>query len=154
MESIQHSQQTSCNVFYHTLVMLLHYLGKLKRCIFAANIEQNAKNMHWFLHAHILTALTYSLTYLLTYYLLIYYFNLWFLLNILLNNTQFYVNRSAYWQRFCTLVMWHYTISREDYTFTLDQIWGHQTAQTSIWFNIYYNIWGVIQHRVFLVVCA
>jgi len=55
--------------------MLLYYLGKLKRFKFAANIEQTANNMHWFMHAHILMDFT-------TYCLLTYYFRLWFLLNI------------------------------------------------------------------------
>jgi len=66
MENVQHLQQIACNIFHHTLIMLLHYLGKLKRFKFAANMEQTANNMHWFLHAHILMNLTYLLlTYLL-----------------------------------------------------------------------------------------
>jgi len=110
----QHLQQIPCNTFHHTLIMLLHYLGKLKKFKFAANIEQTANNMHWFLHAHILMDLTYF-----TYYLLTCYFRLRFLLNILFNNTQFYVKRSKCWQRPCTLGMWHCTISREDYSYSI-----------------------------------
>jgi len=46
MESVQNLQQMPCNVFYHILIMLLHYLRKLKRFEFAADIEQTANKMH------------------------------------------------------------------------------------------------------------
>jgi len=59
MESAHYLQQMPCSISRHTLIMLLHYLGKLKRFKFAANIEQTANKMHRFLQAHILMDLTY-----------------------------------------------------------------------------------------------
>jgi len=46
MESVQHFQQTPYNISHRTLIVLWHYLGKLKTFKFAANIEQTANNMH------------------------------------------------------------------------------------------------------------
>jgi len=46
MESVRHLQQKSYNNFYHILIMLLRYLGKLKKFKFAANIEKTANKMH------------------------------------------------------------------------------------------------------------
>jgi len=40
MKSVQHLQQTPCNTCHRTFVMLLHYLEKLKRFKYAANVEQ------------------------------------------------------------------------------------------------------------------
>jgi len=69
MESVQYLQQISCNISCHSLIMLLHYLGKLKGFIFAANIEQTANKMDSFLHAHILMDLAYLLVTLVCGYL-------------------------------------------------------------------------------------
>jgi len=44
MESVRHLQQMLCNVFYHILILLPPYLGKLKRFKFAADIEQTEAN--------------------------------------------------------------------------------------------------------------
>jgi len=71
MASIHYLQQISCNIPRHTLIMLLHYLGKLKRFKFAANIELTKQN-----------ALIFACTYINGSCILTYYFSLWFLLNM------------------------------------------------------------------------
>jgi len=73
LERAKYLQEKSCDIFHHVLIMLLHYLGKLKQFRFAANLEKNANKMYQFLYACIIMDLA---------YLLIYYFRLWFLLNI------------------------------------------------------------------------
>jgi len=128
MESVQHLQQIPCNTFHHTLILLLHYLAKLKRFIFAANIP------HYKQHAFIFACTHFSGSRLLTYYC-----SLWFLLNIFLNNKQFYVNKSKCWQLPCKLGMSHGTSFREGYTFyigpdlgprsgLLQDMWCHPAA--------------------------
>jgi len=53
MESVHNLQQTPYSISRHTLVMLLHYLGKLTGFKFAANIEQTKQNALIFAGIHI-----------------------------------------------------------------------------------------------------
>jgi len=127
MESVQCLQQIPCNISHHTLVMLLHYLEKLKMFTFAANIEQTANDMHRCLHVHILMDLVYLF---ITFFA--YYFNLWFLLHILFK--QHTVLCKQVEMLTAKLHIEHVTLQflEQAILFISDQMWGHQTVQTSI----------------------